>query len=1601
MTERVVSIKITSDGKSFVVDQNANSQAVKQFGDQVEKTNEQLQRQNAAMSETSRQAAAAMKDQGYAAKVLAEQELAAADATDKFMFKLQQQAAEAGKTKAQLLALQAAQHGVTADAAPFIAAIEAATTSHGKFSLASAGATRELLVLGNEMANGRWTRFGGSMNVLAQQTGAVSLLMTPLGAAAIAAAASIGVLAVAVIKGADESKRLNAILVETGGYAELNADRFNALSASISTAANVGIGKGRDALLDLARTGRISGDALDILAKDAVRTSELTGEKLSDIAKDYAKMADGVAKWAEEHNKSMHFMGLAQYEHIKALEEQGNKQQAMIEVGKLLDAQLDHQSKNLGILQGAWRGLGNAASWAWDHMLDIGRASTLDQKLAAASSQVQYARDQVSAQQGRSPGVAAKAQAFLDQSLAAQSLAQDAVLEAKRQSSHTAEMARINEEGISAVDWISKKILAYDKTAAVQKELDQAQRAFAAAEAAGHAVSLKDQQSIIDGIQSQIKVRKQSNDAVNAEIEALKQSDKAKQEEVKQSVANIQSLVKQGVISQMQGINQVRDAEVAGVDAHAALLQRELAIAKTKANSQTEQRRLEGELADAAVKRSNIIVEADNKVAEAEAKMWSESQKGYADDLATRQTQIDKVNEQILVIQQEIDTHGKSAIAIQEVTLAREKEQAARLTALDLYGPYLDKLNEEIASREKLIGVMQSKALQDANDQAAKKAEEAWTHSDRNIEEGLYSALANGADRGRKKIEADLKNWALHFALQIPVQFVGQLGASILNPTAASAGTGGILSGAGSAASASRLFGTGQFGASLGTFQSGGAGLFGAAGSALGVGSSSAAVGTAAPAVFNAAVDSQAANVALGISSTGTGTAVAAGAEAAMAAIPVVGWVALAGLALYSIFGGKGGGPKAEGGFNPGGLDISGTDIGGSHPGGVRGDVATAQQLALGITSGIDQVAAVFGVKLADQVGLFFAKDPQGDSQTQLEVTSANYDRSKVAGGIENVGRSDQQFQDAYALAAAQDVLAELQQAARSGAINRKLGDFISAIDPTGLSADQINASIKLAENAKALYSAFGQLGPAFAYVSDLSVQAVNDLANDAGGMDKLNASMSSYYANYFSDEEKREAVAKQISDTLAQAGLNISAASVLAAANSTDARAKFRQLTEQEAAMGKDGEAAYLALLNVNGAFASITVSGAQASQSLAALEAAATANTNTQILADVTKAQDALSAARKQDTTSIQSTVSALTSATANFRTFAGNIRDFRDSLLLGELSPLTPGQKYAEARNQFESTYAAAQGGDPAAMAKLQDVSTSFLQASQVYNASSSAYLNDFAEVQSALTLSATKADALATQNEAQLTIMNAQLSSLEAVNGSVLSVKDAITALAQAVGAAIHAGVNPGASAVGSLTNGVTGGWVDTQIGQVWSSAAGAAATGGKIYAINGQSYTMGEATNYINTLIGDGRETDAYYAFKSAGISLADADQLMKWAPKTAENWATAHNLPVFHDGIPFVQNTGLALLQQGEAVIKRSKNPFTGGGGGEDTALLQQLVAEIRTLKTDAARNAQLLAEVIAKANAAAAAVVVKGTADAASGASFRAAQARDARPVT
>jgi hypothetical protein len=1591
--ERVVAIKITSDGKAFVADQAANAAATGKLGAALETLGRQLQATDDASAKLEKTT----------------QKLTAGQVAH--IEKVQRLAETAGMTASELRRFEAAELGVSDALAASLAKIDAAEQATHKLSLANSGVTRELAIMGGEALRGNWTRLEGSMTVLANRTGltqiAIAGLTSGVGLFTAGAAVSVGVVGLLEYQHEKLQRTLNAMEVQltaTGRASTFTTGELQTMLHELERMPGVTKETAAAAIESFTKTRDLGKEMFQKLTAGVADYAAATGEKLPEAASRLAKAFQDPAAGAKMLHEQLGILTYAEVLQIEEMTAHGDKLAAQRILYEALQEVTRGLAKDGTALQTATHNLGDA----WDKLTHSMGESTamrgVDALLVGIVNKFTWLIENGPGIERVLALIPGGGPALSTGVSAAKGIA--SLFGAGSTPTHTAtvsgkvgdasgpaagdDVATLQAHVDAAMKLAEANRSAAGQTAELKKQQDFLKQSLADATTLGlgpETKTVKDLRDGIAGLQERMSKAPSARDGINAAIEELKRQALVEEAAVKQNVANIQSLFKQGLISHMDAIRQEAAAELAGVDTREALLKRELAIAKTKANSLTEQNRIEGELAQLGQQRRNIEQTEVNQLDELETQVWAKSFDAYAKDLDAQQKSIDKTNERAAVIEQEISAHGKSAQAILQVANAHLQNRAAMMAGNDTYTEAIAKINEEIAANNRLIGDLNAKDAQTASDAAAKHAEEAFQQSDKRIQEGLYSAITDGIGSAGKRALKDLENWAAHTLLQIPVSMIGQAGASILNPGAASAG-GGYSSLLSAASGGNSLFGN------IGSAALAGYNGVGTATSIASLGGD--AMGSAAGTL--GAVDSAAASEALGLSATaeattaatsGIATGIGAGVEAGLAAVPVVGWIALAGIALYSIFGGKGGGPKTEGGYAPNGIDISGIDIGGSQQGSQRGDVTSAKSISDAISTGLTGLGNEFGITLAKDIGVFYAKDPQGDSLTQLNVVSDNYSRSATEGGIENVGRSDAEFQAALAKATAQLDLTELAHA-----LTGKIGDYLKALDPASLTTEQITAYIQIAANAKAMYNAFEQLGPAFKSTTDMTVTGMNDLVTAMGGIQNATAQLTDYDKNYYTATEQRAQIINNIVKTLGAAGMNFTADQV---ANAT--RNQFRALVESLDLTTDAGKKDFAALMSVEGALASVTAAATDTSMGLTTM--------HDQMIADIDSAAKALADARAAETKTISDQISALRSSSEQFHTFANDLRSFRDNLLLGSLSPLTPAQKYAEAQQQFEQTYQAAMSGDPAALAKLQQASTDFLQASQVYNASSAAYQHDFAEVQAALTLAATKSDAQATSADAQLVVLNAQLSATEQVNTSVLTVAQAIDNLAQAVSAAIGAGLNPGAANVGALTNGVTGQFVNTTAGSAYSSTAGAAALNGTIYAINGGSYTFDQARQYLGGLVAAGEPMQAYYAIKSAGITLAEADKLMGWSAMTAENWATANGLPIFHEGTNFVPKTGLALLERGEAVVPRAFNPGALSLGGNNALLARfdelvasnkALAAEVRSVKVQVASSAQEQIAHNYQANHQAAATVVNGTANAASRDTFVQRQADSAR---
>jgi len=168
------------------------------------------------------------------------------------------------------------------------------------------------------------------------------------------------------------------------------------------------------------------------------------------------------------------------------------------------------------------------------------------------------------------------------------------------------------------------------------------------------------------------------------------------------------------------------------------------------------------------------------------------------------------------------------------------------------------------------------------------------------------------------------------------------------------------------------------------------------------------------------------------------------------------------------------------------------------------------------------------------------------------------------------------------------------------------------------------------------------------------------------------------------------------------------------------------------------------------------------------------------------VVSAKDALSAAYDRES-------SAAKTALDRSKAWVTTLNGLNANLALGNQSTLTPEQKYAEARAQFEKTLDAATAGDTTAQSGLSAAEQAFLTASQVVNASDAKYAADYARVIAANQEAAKWASQQVDLQQASYDALEAQVKSLITINDSVLTVAQAIANLQTAMGVTDSMGV----------------------------------------------------------------------------------------------------------------------------------------------------------------------------------------------------------------
>jgi hypothetical protein len=326
---------------------------------QIERETAALQRLAAAVPRTStaatartsalddRVASVSAQDPGFAAQVqpvLANRAAAqAALDNQRFIASLERMSATAGKTRAELLALEAAERGVAAQAAPLIQRLQAAERSMGGFGRTGKLTAIELQQVGFQLndfavqvASGQnaiialvqqGSQLSGTFGGFGNAARALGSLLTPIRLGilgVVGAAAGFAVAATKTEEWNQQLSNLQATLRGTGRGGDFSNSQLSSLVEQISQAPGVTRQAAIQTVAELSRVSQVSGQLFGDLGRLAADYARVTGAEVPAAAKALAQAFVDPAQGAKTLDSALGTLSSTTLLTVQRLQDQGN-----------------------------------------------------------------------------------------------------------------------------------------------------------------------------------------------------------------------------------------------------------------------------------------------------------------------------------------------------------------------------------------------------------------------------------------------------------------------------------------------------------------------------------------------------------------------------------------------------------------------------------------------------------------------------------------------------------------------------------------------------------------------------------------------------------------------------------------------------------------------------------------------------------------------------------------------------------------------------------------------------------------------------------------------------------------------------------------------------------------------------------------------------------------------------------------------------------------------------------------------------------------------------------------------------------------------------
>ena len=246
-----------------------------------------------------------------------------------------------------------------------LSTVESLNEGTKKLNLNSLSARRSIAGMIKQLANGNFRGAGNSLFSIANVTGKLPPLFS---AATLSVVGFIGAaygIAKVLSSVSSEQETFKKSLILTGNYAGTTASNLEAMSQRVGKI-NHNYSETRGVIAELTSEGRLSAKSIENIATASAYMAQVTGKSAQDAVQSFKGIENSVTSWAVESNKQYHWLDLATYQRIAALEAQGDTEQAIAvateRYAKEMEVSANKMQEQLNWLEDAWRRFKNGVS---------------------------------------------------------------------------------------------------------------------------------------------------------------------------------------------------------------------------------------------------------------------------------------------------------------------------------------------------------------------------------------------------------------------------------------------------------------------------------------------------------------------------------------------------------------------------------------------------------------------------------------------------------------------------------------------------------------------------------------------------------------------------------------------------------------------------------------------------------------------------------------------------------------------------------------------------------------------------------------------------------------------------------------------------------------------------------------------------------------------------------------------------------------------------------------------------------------------------------------------------------------------------------------